>query len=165
MIRIVSGALLCVGSSLIGMAVRRHFKGRNEIYLDICVFLNVLKNEIGCLKTPIGGVVKNFCEEKKGAFAAVLKQYYEDLNKGMVNENYIEKIQLKELKAAEKKEIFKFLTSLGKLPLKEQMLEIESWSQKFSDAQKKTQEEAKRLGGMYFKLCVLLGFALMIIVI
>jgi stage III sporulation protein AB len=164
-VNFIAGGMFAVGSSLIGMAARRHYRQRLEIYSELCAFINLLKSEISFLKTPVGGVIDEFCQGKNGVFHAALKKYNEDLKKGAPQNQCAENLELSPLKTGEKKEISKFLCSLGKLPQKEQLNELECYGAKFSVLQKKSEEECKRLGGMYLKLCVLLGLALMIIVL
>lgn len=165
MIRLLAGGLLAIGSALIGIVVRRHYKQRHEIYADICAFTALLKSEISFLKTPLCSVIKEFVEGKKSIMTTALKKYGDDLNHGKVNENYADVLELPPLNIKEKNEIAKFLRSLGKLPMREQLGELQSFETKFLELEKKSAEESKRLGGMYFKLCVLLGIALMIVVI
>ncbi len=163
MLRLFAGVLLAVGSSLIGLALKRHYRQRDEIYSSACEFLQMLKLEIETLKTPVGVVVDEFCSQQS-LFSNVLKSSFENYikkNKPVV----LERTMLAQLNLAERKELEKFLNSVGKLPLRQQLSELDKWTFKFSACQKKTAEESKRLGSMYLKLCVLLGVALMIIVL
>ncbi|MDD4839800.1 MAG: stage III sporulation protein AB [Clostridia bacterium] len=164
MISLLAGGLLAVGSSLIGIAVRRHYRQRHEIYFEICGFIVLLKNEISFLKTPLKAVINEFAEGRKGITVNALKKYSDDLDHGKIDNNYAETLELSPLNIKEKNELAKFLRSLGKLPMKEQLGELANFEAKFSELEKKTAEESKRLGGMYFKLCVLLGIALMVVV-
>lgn len=165
MIRLLAGGLLAVGATLIGIVVRRYYKNRHEIYADLCAFITLLKSEISYLKTPLKTVIKEFAEGKKTHMATALCQYAEDLDRGKVEANYAETLDLSPLNLKEKQGVAKLLRSLGKLPMREQLGELQNFEVKFVEKEKKTAEESKRLGGMYFKLCLLLGIALMIVVI
>ena len=66
-------------------------------------------------------------------------------------------------KDGEKKEFAKFLKSIGKKPLGETLSEIKRYSLVFEELKTKSENDAKKLGSMYFKLLVLVGLAVMLI--
>lgn len=115
------------------------------------------KQNIEFLKTPIPSIVSEFGRDKKSKVARMLESYFLDKEK--------DKNSLKELKKVENKDLELFLGMLGKYSQKEQIAEISKYEAKFQSLEVKTAEEEKRLGNMYFKLCVLLGIALLVIVV
>ena len=66
------------------------------------------------------------------------------------------------LRAEEKKQLEGFLSSLGRTPLADQTESAEHMRGEFAAKRAKCAEESKRLGGMYFKLAVLTGIALLV---
>ena len=53
---------------------------------------------------------------------------------------------------------------LGRTALDDQLSSASHWKEVFAAKRSKCAEETKRLGGMYFKLAVLLGIALIVLV-
>ena len=76
----------------------------------------------------------------------------------------IEKWEVAHLKKDEKQELLAFLSELGKSPTGEQISLAEKCGESFRARLIKAQELEKKKGNMYFKLFVLLGVALMVIV-
>lgn len=74
-----------------------------------------------------------------------------------------EKTAIPILKTDEKKEILDFFDGMGKTMLDEQLAHAKYYQNMFEKAKAKCEDEAKRLGATYFKLCVLLGLAVMLI--
>jgi len=164
LLRLIAGGLLLFGMSLVGIAIKRVYKTRHEIFKGFKDFSVFLKNEIAFLKTPLENAVNAWCQGKKGHTAQILGKFLKDLKDDKVGEDYFSKIELTHLKQNDKRDIARFLYSLGKLPLAQQLNELDRHIAYFESSEKKSAEEEKRLGGMYFKLFVLLGIALMIIV-
>lgn len=157
MIKFLAGLFFAIGSAMLGLSLRKYFKQRHCIYRDLWEFSTMAKQNIEFLKTPIPSIVKEFGRDKKSKVARLLESYFLDNEK--------DKNTLKELKKVENKDLELFLGMLGKYSQKEQIAEISKYEAKFQSLEVKTAEEEKRLGNMYFKLCVLLGIALLVIVV
>ena len=67
------------------------------------------------------------------------------------------------LKTDEKKQLASFFSALGKTDLKDQLSHVGYYKNLFEQKQKVCEDESKKLGNTYFKLCVLAGIAIMLI--
>ncbi len=160
MIRLVAGGLIAIACVLIGMAIRRHFNLRRDAYATICDFAAFLTGEISYLKTTVPVAIGEFVKGRKGSVAVALNQYAEALRLGTA-ENFVPDVS--GFKDGEKKEFARFLKSIGTKPLGETLSEIKRYSLAFEELKAKSDNDAKKLGSMYFKLLVLVGLAVMLI--
>ena len=94
----------------------------------------------------------------------MLDQYIADLQKEGKFSRDVENWTIAHLKKEEKSEVLTFLNGLGKTPTKEQISFVEKGEEIFKARLKNAEENEKKKGNMFFKLFVLLGVALMVIV-
>ncbi len=184
MLKLLSGIAFFIGAIMLAFAVRIHFRERHKIFEDVAHFCSQMKTSISFLKRPLNEIVGEFESENKGEFATYLLNFWQKMELGIekkqveksngflnnqkskiANKIKLKKEGLPQLSKKEKEMIDSFLKSLGKVAKKEQLAEIEVAEKKFQEVEKKTGEEAKRLGDMYFKLCIILGFALLLILL
>ena len=99
MLSVLSGALLMVASSLIGIAIKRIFRVRYAYFSDAVDFLNLYKREISSLQTPLEDVIKTFVSSSKGAFSDSLQKFADGLPAGFKN---VEEVQKKIVTIVEK---------------------------------------------------------------
>ncbi|MGN0795553.1 MAG: stage III sporulation protein AB, partial [Christensenellales bacterium] len=160
MIKLVAGGLIAIACAMIGMAIRRHYNLRKETYATLAEFTSYLSGEISYLKTTVIDAINGFCGGKKNSVHNSLLSYSDALKTG-VEADFIP--DMAGLNGGEKQQVGKFLKSLGKKPLDETLNEINRYAQIFEGLKTKSEDEAKRLGSMYFKLAVLVGLAIMLI--
>mgnify|MGYP000797846654 CR=1 FL=1 len=91
MLSVLSGALLMVASSLIGIAIKRIFRVRYAYFSDAVDFLNLYKREISSLQTPLEDVIKTFVSSSKGAFSDSLQKFADGLPAGFKNVEEVQK--------------------------------------------------------------------------
>lgn len=163
-LRLIAGGLLALVCCYGGVLVRRHYAEREKFYADAEAFAARLVSELGFAKTPLPVIIAGFAEGKKGAFAEMLGRFAASLSLAGEREKAASSAaDALKLKTEEKKEMKEFLSALGKTSLADQLDAAAHWKETFGGKRAKCAEETKRLGGMYFKLAVLLGIALIVV--
>lgn len=163
-LRLIAGGLLALICCYAGVLIKRHYADRERFYTDAEAFAAYVGAELGFRKTPLPAVIGGFTEGKKGAFAEMLKKFGAGLSLGGVQDGAARSAaENARLKPDEKKKLCEFLSSLGKTALSDQLEGAAYWKNEFAAKRAKCAEETKRLGGMYFKLAVLAGIALMVL--
>ena len=157
MISLVAGGLIAVAFTLVGMSINRRFKMRKEAFASLYDFSVKLKGDISYLKTNLPSVIKSHFENNKSPVAQSMLKYAENPSSEFVPE-------IGCFKESEKKEVTKYIYSIGSLPYAESLNMTDRMIENYKQLKEKSETEAKKLGSMYFKLLVLLGFAIMLIV-
>lgn len=155
--------MLCVGTSYLGAGIKRIYRIRRDFYKDFMQYLSVLKSEISYLKTPVKKITEDFIENRKGLITEVLSNYLDRLSGGSraavgyIKSNYIKKDEMKVVTS--------FLEALGKNDVKQELALISAEEERIKQLLQKAETDYVKQGGMYFKLLVLGGVALMLIVV
>lgn len=160
-LRLVAGGLLALIACYVGLLIKRRYKSRAEYFKSACEFAKCAMTELGMKKTPMPDVAENFLKGRSGDFEKTVETWLDLARKGQTfaYENASASI----LKNEEKKQIADFFSALGKTSLDDQLSHIGYYENMFESKRAKCEDESKKLGGMYFKLCVLLGIAIMLI--
>lgn len=163
-LRLVAGGLLALICCYGGVLIKRHYADREKFYAEAEAFATYLASELGFRKTPLPVLIEQFSEARKGAFAGVMKRFGAALSLGVAQDKAAtEAAESAKLKADEKKQLKEFLSSLGKTTLADQLDGAERAKAEFAAKRTKCADESKKLGGMYFKLAVLIGIALIVV--
>lgn len=160
-LRLIAGGILAVISSYIGLMFKNRYKAREKFYSDAKNFAEILKRDVGLFEKPMPEIIKDYLPSAGAEFAELLNTYSVNIKEQNVDFSHLEKVRLKD---GEIKDLERFFSALGKSALNEQLNLISAFYNTCDERYKVCKEETKRLGGMYFKLFVLLGVALMIIV-
>lgn len=163
-LRLIAGGILALVSSYIGILVKRGYKENTALYKDLVEFVDLFKRELSYQKPTLIDFCTNFSQGKKSKIAILLEEYVAELKRVGQFSRDIEKWEVAHLKKDEKQELLAFLSELGKSPTGEQISLAEKCGESFRARLIKAQELEKKKGNMYFKLFVLLGVALMVIV-
>lgn len=159
-LRLVAGGLLALICCYIGLLVKRRYKDREKAYKSALAYARMLKRELSAKKTPIPQIVAEFCKGGNGDFEKILAEYTSRIGKG--NDN-LDGLEIKCLKPAESKELLGYLKGFGGSALDEQLAlasRLESYAAEMAQAAEK---DSAKLGNMYFRLLVLLGLAIILI--
>lgn len=157
-LRLVAGGLLALISCYIGLLIKRKYTSRVTFYKSACAFCYLLEDELSMRKTPMPEIASKFLSGRKGAFEDVLTDWGRVKSVDLTNND---KCRL--LKNEEAKDMSTFLNMLGKTDLKDQLAHVEHYKRTFEKKTAECEEQSKKLGSMYFKLCVLLGLAIILI--
>jgi stage III sporulation protein AB len=163
---IIAGALFaaCLYG---GAAVRAYYKSRSVYFASLHDFASVFIDEISYLKTPVPKVIAAFSPDKKTELTAHLQKYKDALEADVIvsEERIAKMLSTIHLKKSEKTKIAAFLYNLGKSDASSQVASIKHHLTAFAKQKEKTAEDFRVLGNLYYKLAILLGIALMIIVV
>ncbi len=159
-LRLIGGGLLALICSYVGLLVKRRYKSREIFYTRAVAFCKTLNSEITLSKCAIPDIVSHFANDK-GEFDSTLKECIVLSKSG--KEVMLDDIKCNILKSDEKRELSVFFNGLGKSTLQDQLSSIEGYRRAFEDRRSICAKEAKSLGSMYFKLAVLMGLALILI--
>lgn len=161
-LKIIGGGLLALVACYIGVLIKRRYRQRYEFFKSASEFVRRLEGELSTLKTPVPTVAKEFLKSKKGEFESMLEKW---LNASMAfGKNTQDIFDISLLKDEEIRQVSAFFLPLGKSVLNEQIAHIKSFQKLFDERRDECDKESKKLGNMYFKLCVLIGLALLLIV-
>lgn len=159
-LRLIAGGLLALICCYIGILVKRRYKEREKVYKSALAYARALKRDLSAKKTPIPQIVADFCKDGGGDFEKTLAEYTSRMSKG----NYdADGLEIKCLKPAESKELIGYLKGFGGSALDEQLAlasRLESYAAEMAQAAEK---DGAKLGNMYFRLLVLLGLAIILI--
>lgn len=150
--RLIAGGLLALICCYVGLLIKRRYKSREKLYKTAVDFCSLLCDELSAKKTPIPDICNCFLQGRKGEFEGIIAKW-------QGGENLDEKL----LKREELDEINSFLSALGTTQLKEQIEHIERYKKRFEKKHAECEEQSKKLGNMYFKLCALLAVAIILI--
>ena len=162
-LKLIAGGLLALICCYIGLLIKRRYRDRVTFYKSACEYVRTMSSELTLNKTPIPDIAKKFTTGRDGEFERVLTECTSLTRDGKGFEYALEKVNGPKLKANEKKEIVAFLCGSGKSALNDQMAFVTYHKDVFEQKLKKCEDDSKKLGGMYFKLFVLLGIAILLI--
>lgn len=162
-LRLIAGGLLALICCYIGLLIRRRYRDRVTFYKSACEYVRDMSSELTLNKTPIPDIARKFVAGRNGEFERALSECTALAREGKSFEYVLENVNIARLKENEKKEIIAFLCGSGKSALNDQMAFVTYHRNIFEQKLKKCEEDSKKLGGMYFKLCVLLGIAILLI--
>lgn len=157
-LKLIGGGLLALLSSYIGLLVKRRYLSREKFYARLCDFIGYTRRELTSKMTSIPEICLAFAGENKDDFSVALRGFATGLRSGKSTS-----FSPSHLKDDEAREVSVFLEGLGKSSLSEQIAYLDDRGVAFKQKLSSCADESKRLGGMYFKLFVLLGVALMVV--
>ena len=160
-LRLIAGGLLALIACYVGLLIKRKYKSRAEYYKSACEFAKCVTTELSMKKTPMPDVAENFLKGRNGDFEKTVETWLDLARKGQTFA--YENASVSFLNNDEKKPIADFFSALGKTALNDQLSHIGYYENVFESKKSKCEDESKKLGGMYFKLCVLSGIAIMLI--
>lgn len=161
-LRLVAGGLLALICCYVGILIKKRYKEREKYYARALAFANTLSSEISLQKTPIPTIAQKFVGSEMGEFERTIEESMRLLSMGE-GDKIAESIGGNLLKTEEKTEMASFISGLGKTTVEDQVAMIRGYEKIFEDKRAKCAKECKNMGSMYFKLCVLLGLALILI--
>ena len=163
-LRLIAGGILALVSSYIGLLIKNGYKENTAIDKGLCEFCDSFKRELTFEKTAVIDFCRKFSEGQKGKITNLINEYTESLQREGQFKRDVNKWDIAHLKSEDKQDIVTFFNGLGKSPTKEQVAFVEKYGELFKSRLANATEQEKKKGGMYFKLFVLLGVALMVIV-
>ena len=162
-IRLIAGGLIALVCCYVGVLIKRHYAEREKFFAEAEEFASALASELGFRKTPVPVFISRFREGRKGGFPDALGRFATGLALGKDRSEAAEcALDGAGLGREEKKQMKDFFSALGSTTLSDQLSAAAHWRETFAGERAKRAADTKRLGGMYFKLAVLLGIAVLI---
>lgn len=160
MLNFVVGIALFALCSYVGLRYKKKCVIRSIFYSEMYDFTLYLTEQIAYSKMPLPSIFKNFSEGKESAFAQLLKEFLIELS-SIEQKAY----SIKNLTDNEIAEVLIFFRSLGKTDADNQLIKLSEYKQRTKNKKEQAQSEVTNKGKLYFKLAVITGIALLIIVI
>jgi len=153
-LRLVAGGLIAIACTYIGLVIKRRYKARAEFFCEAKEYFVFFERELVYNKTPVPKINDEFSRDRSGEFVKFLLQS---------RSGETEKREPYFLKKEETNRLKTALSGLGKSGYEEQQKYVARWKSEMTELSDKAAADNKKYGGMYFKLCVLLGIAVVIL--
>lgn len=136
----------------IGYSINRHYKNRNDFFKSFLDFFCVYENEIQFNKNNLINIMQSH------SFGKILDNF---INNYITSNTKFPNFILEN----ERKEIEKFLDSLGKKDIDGEVQNLKNYKLKFETIYKKSCDDLKKKGSISLKLSFVLGLLLAILLI
>lgn len=165
MYRVIGGGLLCLASGYVGIQIQNRFKQRAEFYDDFKSYLEFSENGISAYKSPVTDILKDFSclETKSKEFSRMISEVSAAYS-GASGRETVSEITSKVLKKSDVKLFCDYFKNVGKTSLADELSLLRSVKNIVSENLKIAKCETEKKGKMYFKLSVVLGLAVMLVV-
>lgn len=160
MLNFAVGIVLFALSSFFGLNYKKKCRERTKFYKELYEFTLLLYEQISYAKTPLPQIIKSFILLKESMFSELLMKFGEEIERGVKSEYAIKFITEKELM-----EVLTFLRGLGKTDAENQMISLGESKQWINAKKEFAEKEEQTKGKLYYKLAIIIGIALLIIVI
>lgn len=160
MLNIAIGIVLFTICSYIGLRYKKKCTARAAFYSELFDFCLYLTEQIAYSKTPLPTIFRSFSLGKNSEISQLLLDFCDELQQSEPKEYVI-----KYLNEYEISEVLIFFRSLGKTDAENQLIKLAESKQRIKNKKELTQSEQTSKGKLYFKLAVIIGIALLIIVV
>ena len=160
--------ILCFGIfsafAFLGWWIHRSFRNRKQFFESLVRFCDHLLMEIGFSRRTIVQIIDTYLDNYSPQFAGVLLQYKtlldnrEDLSRDKLT-------AWNGLKNAEAQNLTDFLLELGKHSVTEELEKIKTAKSRFEIFRAESTDKLKRDASIYFKICILLGIGVVILIL
>lgn len=161
MTSLIAGGMLFIACFYLGLGLRRYYRVRKELLLDFSVFLEQIEGKIRFLNVTVPALLSEGKKECKAEFCSILAVQEKNLGAGA------EKQRVRSVYLNEKSEelMNNFFLSFGTTDLFTQLNIIGGTRSALSGELAKAEKDMVNKGVLCYKLSVLLGIALLIIVV
>jgi len=144
---------------LLGFTIWRKYKRRRDFFADLVKFCDHLTTEINFSKNTIEQVIRRYIDTYNPMFAEVLLKYSHLLakNSDITRENLREFI--------EREDVADFFHELGKHSSFEELEKIKSARLRFEAEYQKAHSKFSKEASIYFKICIILGIGVVILLL
>lgn len=164
--RLILGGILCFCCGFIGVSLNIYYIKRHKILSNGISFIEYLIGEIKFLNLKLSEIIENYCIDKKGVFLDLCKNYLELIKSGTCDKSNIEKlVNINYLKKQDKINLIMLFDNLGKSDCENQINFLSNYLQKMKLSAESSKKEQQTYGIMSYKLGILIGIALFIIVV
>jgi len=151
-----SGIFLCFAG--IGYFIHRKYRQRKQYFDSLVRFCDNLTTEIGFSKSTIAQIIKNYADNYSLQFVQDLLNYKNllDAREDLTREKL-------DICVKEKRVIEDFFLELGRHSVGEELAKIQKSRERFEIFRTDATEKLKRDASIYFKICILLGIGVVIL--
>lgn len=162
MFGLISGAVICIAVSFFGLIIKHKYKVNSDFMNAYADFIGYAKSEIANNKTPLYSIIDSYCSRKQNVFSTTLRMISANLKKDVVDtESYPKECYLVDKSAI--KGLINDIVAIGKYDSVTEVNKLNTLEQRVTAEAHKAEEKFKKDGVMAFKLSVLVGIAIMII--
>jgi len=150
----------------VGIGIASYYKKRENLFVELGVFCNKLKNDINFSYKPILEILNETIPTLKSPLKEILIQYSQMIEVGeFTNFSNLKNIKSSYLKQNEIDIIVQFLSQIGKSDAINQNAVISSFEGNFNSFKNDCNLEKKKYSSLYVKLSLLIGLLVCIILI
>lgn len=161
MLKLICGGVIAVSLAYIGLGIKKYYKARAKLFEDCLKFVELLCDEISYAKPTLDKIIDEFLAGNQSEFTNVLKKYRQGLADGKTASDI--KISSKYLLQSERELLTDFLQNLGRFDAKTQLNNLAGYKVKIEKIKVRTEEKSNINGNMAFKLMVLAGIVVLIV--
>lgn len=161
MIRLICGGIIAISVAYIGLGIKKYYLSREKYFEKIIDLIEALSANISYLKKPIPVVVAEFTANGKGELMRELNEY----NTYLSNADYtrIANIKTPLLKTVERQAVIDMLSVIGRADSKTELDMLNGYKAKFKAMHDTSIKQRVTTGALAFKLSVLLGVVVLIL--
>ncbi len=158
--------VIIVGMAYIGYGISRYYHKRKRYFDDMILLCEKLCVDISFSKENLHSIISSSLDNYSKDFKKGAESYLEYLknNSNEINEEMLFKKDSL-LKEEEKQIVLLFFRSLGRLDASNQISEINNFKSKFVAYKENAEEDNKKFGSLSFKLMLLFGVMIVIILL
>lgn len=161
MIRLICGGIIAISVAYIGLGIKKYYVSREKYFERIIDLIEALSANVTYLKKPIPTVINEFILSGKGELIKELSEY----NTYLGNADYarISTIKTPLLKSTERQIVIEMFMAIGRADSKTELDMLSGYKAKFKTMHEASIKQRSTTGALAFKLSVLLGVVILIL--
>lgn len=161
MIRLICGGVIAISVAYIGLGIKKYYLSREKYFEKIIDLIEALSANISYLKKPVPIVIAEFTANGKGELMRELNEYKLYLS----NADYAQIVSIKTplLKSPERQIVIEMLSAIGRADSKTELDMLNGYKAKFKAMHETSVKQRVTTGALAFKLSVLLGVVILIL--
>lgn len=167
MVKYIAYFMVFVAICYIGFSLKQIYQKKYRFYKEFCEFNQMLLDEITNYKSQLIKVIDKYLSVNKNNLSKILTTYKENLQNNIIvfeNANDIIPKSLF-LSKEERLEIVDFFNNLGKSSYENEVQFLKRNLDNMKIKTTKAKEDTTKKGDLYFKLSIMLGFAVILLLI
>ena len=164
--KIVAILVIIFGFFIIGCMLADYYKKRNKLFEDLLYFCDLLVGDISFLQHKLINIVDCHLNTFSVSFQNILikfKSYLDNVITSQELQKYIVDNNL--INVNEANEIYKFLTTLGRLDVDNELRNIKNYKQLFVKFANCATKESEKYVPMFLKLSLIFGCVIAVLLI
>ena len=163
MLKFFGGIIIVCITTCCGILFARKYKKRKEFFAQFEEFNARFLTEISYFKRPLAEFIYEF--RGHGEYGELIEKMVKNKNRGLEEGIAIDLETIPFLNKEEKGFLLEYFLTLGKGNSASQKAYYLGKGEEIARQRKKTEEDAKKYGDLYWKLGFLLGLAILILIV